>query len=265
MAVIHTQFLSKSLGRKIGFNVVIPTYTLEDAFMGNHDVYQPRTFKTLWLLHGFTGDEHDYIHNTNIIQYAQKYNIAVVMPPGCNQGYSDDPQGAKHFSFVAKELIEVARFLFPLSASAQDNFIGGLSMGGLGAMKIAMAYPHVFSKVLMMSGCAMEISGKSHSVPWFGNAQDAYGGRILGNEAHYKDTIEDAFYMMQQHCQEKTKMPEFFLTVGTNDYLLDRCRYAHSQFVKYNIPIHYEEVDGYGHTWEFWDLKLREAFANFFK
>lgn len=264
MAVIYTQFLSRSLGRKIGFNVIIPTYSLEDAFVGKHDVYQPRKFKTVWLLHGFTGDEHDYIHNTNIIQYAQKYNVAVVMPPGCNQGYSDDPVGAKHFSFVAQELIEVARFLFPLSPLREDNVIGGLSMGALGAMKVGFAYPHVFSKVLMMSGCAMEITGKSHSVPWFSASHDGYGGRILGNEAHYKDTIEDAFAMMKKHKNENTEMPECYLTIGTNDYLLERCRYAQSQFKLLDIELNYEEVVGHGHTWEFWDLKLKEAFATFF-
>ena len=266
MAIIHTNFLSKSLGRQISFNAIIPTYSLEDAFSKKDDVYQtPKKFKTLWLLHGFTGDEHDYLTYTNVALYAQKYQIAVVMPPACNQGYSDDPFGAKHFSFVAKEMIEVSRFLFPLSDHRDDNFIGGLSMGALGAMKVSLAYPHLFSKVLLMSGCAMEISGQSHRVPWFGDALDAYGGRIMGNEPHYKNTHEDAYFMMKHNVDDKKELPEVWLTVGKEDYLLERTRYAKSKFEEFNYPLKYEEVDGYGHTWEFWNMKLKEAFENYFR
>lgn len=266
MAVIHTNFLSKSLGRQVSFNAIIPTYTVEDAFKQNNDVYkQTKKFKTLWLLHGFSGDEHDYLNYTNVALYAQKHQIAVIMPPACNQGYSDDPNGAKHFSFVSREMIEVARFLFPLSELREDNFIGGLSMGALGAMKISLAFPHLFSKVLLMSGCAMEISGRTHMVNWFGSSPDAYSGAVMGNELRYKQTIEDAYYMMKKNVEENKELPTTYMTVGNQDYLLERCRYAKEKYESYQYPLLYEEIEGYGHTWEFWELKLKEAFETFFR
>ena len=265
MAVIHTNFLSKSLGRQISFNAIIPTFSLEDSFSSNNDVYNKnKKFKALWLLHGFTGDEYDYLTYTNVALYAQKYQIAVIMPPACNQGYSDDPNGAKHFSFVTKELIEAARFLFPLSEAREDNFVGGLSMGAMGAMKISMAYPEYFSKVLLMSGCAMEITGESHSVNWFGNSSDAYSGGIMGNELRYKETLEDAYYMMKKNVEDHKELPEYVLTVGDQDFLLDRCRYAKEKFETYGYPFTYEEVEGFGHTWDYWEMKLKEAFDHFF-
>jgi putative tributyrin esterase len=265
MAVIHTNFLSKSLGRQVSFNAIIPTFSIDDAFKQNNDVYkQKKKFKTLWLLHGFSGDEHDYINYTNVALYAQKYQIVVIMPPACNQGYSDDPDGAKHFSFVAKEMIEAARFLFPLSDAREDNFIGGLSMGALGAMKISLAYPEYFSKVLLMSGCAMEITGKGYSVNWFGSSSDAYSGYVMGNEMRYKQTIEDAYYMMRKNSEANKPLPTYFLTVGSQDYLLERCRYAKEKFESYQYPLKYEEIEGYGHNWDFWELKLKEAFETFF-
>jgi len=265
MAVIHSNFLSKSLGRQVSFNAVIPTFTIDDAFSQNQDVYKAKKFKTLWLLHGFSGDEHDYINYTNVALYAQKYKIAVIMPPACNQGYADDPNGAKHFSFVAKEMIEVARFLFPLSEEREDNFIGGLSMGALGAMKISLAYPHLFSKVFLMSGCAMEVSGKTHSLNWFGDSSDAYSGQIMGNEWRYKETIEDAYFTMKNNKEEKKVLPEYYLTIGSQDYLLERCRYAKDKFESYGYSLRYEEVEGFGHTWDFWEMKLKEAFETFLK
>ena len=266
MAVIHTNFLSKSLGRQVSFNAIIPTYSIEDAFNQKEDVYSPtKKFKTLWLLHGFTGDENDYLMYTNVALYAQKHQVAVIMPPACNQGYSDDPNGAKHFSFVTKEMIEVARFLFPLSDLREDNFLAGLSMGALGAMKISLAYPELYSKVLLMSGCAMGVTGQPYSVKWFGSSSDSYSGYIMGNEMHYKDTIEDAYYMMKKNKDENKVLPDYFLTIGSQDYLLDRCRTAKERFESHQYPFKYEEVDGYGHNWDFWNLKLKEAFETFFK
>lgn len=263
MAILHTNFLSQALGRQVTFTAIIPTYSVEDAFKQRDDVYAPKKFKTLWLLHGFSGDENDYLYYTNVALYAQKHQIAVIMPPACNQGYSDDPDGSKHFSFITKEMLEVARFLFPLSEKREDNFIGGLSMGALGAMKISLAYPHYFSKVLLMSGCAMEVSGQSHSVKWFGPHAHAYGGRIMGNELRYKGTLEDAYYMMKQNKENNQLLPEFFMTIGSLDYLLERCRYAKEKFESLDYPLRYEEIEGYGHNWDFWELKLKEAFETF--
>lgn len=43
------------------------------------------------------------------------------------------------------------RQLLPLSTARADNFVGGVSMGGFGAFKLAFSHPDWFSAVMAMS------------------------------------------------------------------------------------------------------------------
>ena len=66
-------------------------------------VHEPKEFKVLVLLHGFSGDCNDYLTFSNVVRYAEKHNLAIIMPSGCNSGYTDDLEGAKYHSFIAYE------------------------------------------------------------------------------------------------------------------------------------------------------------------
>lgn len=67
--------------------------------------YMPgRKYQVLWLLHGGTGDDSDYLHYSNIARYAEEHKLAVVMPADYNALYTDDPKSAKYFTYVADEL-----------------------------------------------------------------------------------------------------------------------------------------------------------------
>lgn len=50
------------------------------------------------------------------------------------------------------EFLPAMRAMFPLSDKRQDTFVGGLSMGGYGALKWAFTYPQTFSHLLNFSG-----------------------------------------------------------------------------------------------------------------
>lgn len=45
------------------------------------------------------------------------------------------PNGSDNYGdFIGRELVELTRKIFPLSHKREDTFIGGLSMGGYGAI-----------------------------------------------------------------------------------------------------------------------------------
>lgn len=256
MAVMHINFLSKALGRQVNFTAVVPS--VDFNHMDMEEVYdRQKKMKVLWLLHGFSGDENDYLTFTNAARYAQDHQLVLIMPPSENGGYTDITHGAKYFSFIGEELRAFCRFLLPISDQREDNFIGGLSMGAMGAMKLALAYPENYSKVLLMSGCAFDLhEGGIGHVDWFGSGEEVFGGFIPGGK-ELIGTKEDAYWQMEQNIKEQKPKPEFYLSVGSNDFLLEKCRYAKAKLESYGYPLDYTEVEGYGHEWDFWDLTLR--------
>ncbi len=264
MAVIKTNFLSRCLGRQVDFNAIIPTYHFRHNNSNTNPYETGRKFKVLILLHGFSGDCNDYLNFTNIARYAEKHNLAVIMPSGFNSGYTDDSDGAKMHSFVAFELLEVCRFLFPISSKREDTYIGGLSMGAMGAGKIALAHPEVFSEVLMMSGAPIPFRKQNVIMDWFGSDKKYYHGFIPGYTENYLHSQEDAYYHAEKNILENNELPRFMIACGSEDGLLPACQYFYNALKELGYDISLSEVNGYGHQWDFWETELRNAIENGF-
>ena len=268
MATMKINFLSRCLGRQVDFNAVIPSYTFKrGATETPEQIYDPnRKFKMLILLHGFSGDCNDYISWTNVVRYAEDRKIVVVMPSGFNSGYADGQWGDKMRTFVAKELVQVCRYMLPVSDKREDTYIGGLSMGAAGSAKIALAYPEVFSEVLCMSGAPEDFNAKQKkiSLSWFGKDDEVYQANPKRDNKKLIGTKEDAYYQAVRNVKEGKPLPKFFMTIGSNDFLLERARDFQGYLTELGSDVRYEEIPGYGHEWDFWELKVRDALYTFF-
>lgn len=58
----------------------------------------------------------------------------------------------------------------------------------------------------------------------------------MENELRYKETLEDAYYIMKKSIKSNTDLSNYFLTVEYQDFLLDRCRYVKEKFESYEHP-----------------------------
>ncbi|WP_125569160.1 alpha/beta hydrolase [Companilactobacillus insicii] len=140
MTLLNTSFRTNFLHTYFKTTVVIP-----DTGKSN--------YKAIWLLHGYTADDTTWMRNVNIEKLADKNDIAVIMPEGRNAFYTDS-DFIPYYSFFVKELIPKIQQLLPISDKAEDNYIGGVSMGGYGALKIGFSNPDKFSKIAAMSPVA---------------------------------------------------------------------------------------------------------------
>ena len=109
--------------------------------------------KTLYLLHGMSDDEGDvdaaHIHRPLRRGKGPRRGHAGRRP--C--WYTDMYRGLAWFKFISGELPALCRRFFPiLSDRREDTFIGGLSMGGYGALKCGLRAPQTFSQVISLSG-----------------------------------------------------------------------------------------------------------------
>jgi S-formylglutathione hydrolase FrmB len=137
------------------------------------------------LLHGY-GDTNDtWIHHFNvpamlddlIAKHVIKEMI-VVMPNAKNRFlgsfYANSPVTGRWEDFIAEEMVARVDHDFRTLATAESRGVAGLSMGGFGAIRLAMHRPDVFSVVYAMSPCcldAIEDIGYGDSASWHGLLQ----------------------------------------------------------------------------------------------
>lgn len=267
MAVIKMNFLSKYLGMQTNITVCIPSFSFRDVINNTPDFYKPgMQFQTLYLLHGGSGDDSDYVNFSNIVRYADEHRIAVVMPCDYNHFYTDDPKGPRYWKYIAEELPEVCQAYFPLSSKPEDNFAAGLSMGGHGAMKLGIMKCENFNAILCMSG----VSFNPDKLPNFRRAApfkmadpdlmpmialDA----IYGDLEKFKGGPNDVWHWARVNVEQGKKLPKFFLTVGDTDFAREGVEDAHQYLAGLGYDTFFELVPGYGHEWAFWDLTLKKA------
>ncbi|MBO6015504.1 MAG: acetylesterase [Lachnospiraceae bacterium] len=258
MALIQVNFMSKSLMRTVPVQVILPVdklFTDETAAGG-----EEKPFKTLYLLHGIFGNYTDWVSGTRIQRWAEEKDLAVVMPSGDNAFYVDQPwSGNLYGEFIGKELVEMTRKMFPLSRDREDTFIGGLSMGGFGALLNGLKYHETFSRIVTLSGAVhiLDEAAKNgltplaHEDSCFGDISEA-----IKSDKNPKVLIAKIKEKMERDPQ--ISMPKIFQACGTEDFLLKANREYRDYLKENGAELTYREGPG-GHDWDFWDTFIREA------
>jgi len=200
---------------------------------------KPKPFKTLYLLHGFLGNYTDWVSGTRIQRWAEERNLAVVMPSGDNAFYVDRPAtGNCYGQFIGEELVEITRRMFPLSRKREDTFIGGLSMGGFGAMRNGL-------ELLDPVGSALSVTDRAFQEGLFGNLQEAV------------NSDKNPIWLAKELAASKN-LPDIYIACGTEDHLITHSRNFRDLLLKNGFSVTYEEGPG-GHEWDFWDTYIKKA------
>ena len=257
MALLRVDAFSKSLMRTVTMTVILP---VDKTGNNGSDISERKPLKTLYLLHGVLGSDMDWVTGTRIQAWAQDHNLAVVMPSGENRFYVDDSYGiVKYGTFIGQELVELTRKMFPLSNKREDTFIGGLSMGGYGAIVNGLKYSDTFGAVIgLSSGFILEqILGSKPNQEDVIHTREFYES-VFGDLSKLKGSDRDYKALVQKLLDEKKDIPNLYLACGKEDFLRDK-NVDFSQFLKEHHVEHvYEEWTG-GHDWIFWDQAIEKV------
>lgn len=132
-------------------------------------------------------------------------------------------------------------------AGAQSPLcIGGLSMGGYGALHLGCGHPEKFSAIAAHSAIT----------------------RLREMELFVEEPVSD--YSAGQKFpdvidvirENRTKLPPIRFDCGRDDELIEGNRVLHRQLKDINLAHTYEEFEG-GHQWEYWQRHVRKTFAFF--
>ena len=148
MPVIQMRWLSEKLGMYTPVTIILPM---------PRDAKKPVSpLPVLYLLHGM-GDNHSaWLRKTAVERYAQEKGLAIVMPDGELSCYEDMVHGRAYRTYIASELPGFIRKNFPVSTKREENFIAGCSMGGFGALKLALSDPEKWGAVGCFSAAHFE-------------------------------------------------------------------------------------------------------------
>src|SRR4051812_40437628 len=137
-------FASRALGRKVKYRVVLPASYGSTA----------HRYPVLFLLHGVFGGFENWETLTDVTRYAGAAEIIIVTPDAANSWYvnSATNPSLRYEDFVVQDLIPDVDETFRTLRSSHRRAIAGLSMGGYGALKLAINYPGTFDFAGSISG-----------------------------------------------------------------------------------------------------------------
>jgi putative tributyrin esterase len=242
LAFCELKYHSKALGKATAADILLPQ---NDA---------PGPFPVFYLLHGLSDDHTIWQRRTSIERYVAEYPLIVVMPDGGRGFYTDAKEGDAWETALVRDLIGYVDKLFHTRASRAGRCIGGLSMGGYGAAKLALKHPELFCSAVSHSGALGRARRPVPEKP--ASPFDAEMLRILGRDA--AGGPDDPFALAERLAPEKR--PALRIDCGTEDGLLADNRAFHEHLTKIGYPHEYLEAPG-AHEWGYWDLHVQEAIA----
>jgi len=235
---------SAALGRAMKYRVLLPQdYTTSD-----------RRYPVLYLLHGLGGDYRDWTTRANVAEYSRSLPLIIVMPDGENGWYTNSTDGAFE-TYLAEDLPADVVKKFRTINSRYGRAIAGLSMGGYGALKIALKRPAAFAVAGSFSG-ALNVTRDGELEKLIGPQEGDRIRRIFGAAVSDARAANDVFALAA--ALKSGAAPYIYLDCGIGDNaLIGANRDLVAAIHKTGAAYEYHEVAG-AHSWDYWDRRIRE-------
>jgi S-formylglutathione hydrolase FrmB len=222
---------------------VIPATVILPEVYADGDEHFPVTY----LLHGAGGSHADWHARTEIAALADAYQMVVVCPDGGHTSwYLDSPidPAYQYETHVALECVQFVDSRYRTRADRSARAIAGLSMGGHGALFLAIRHRDTFSTSVVLSG-GVDIR------PFPNN----WGIKLrIGSIATHPQNW-DKYTVINQAKQLKDAELNIVLDCGRSDFFLEVNRALHQQLLEGGISHVYEEHAG-GHNWHYWQRAI---------
>jgi putative tributyrin esterase len=251
-----------------------------------------RRYPVLFYLHGYTGNERNWVEQGALTRTldslvaAGKPEAIVVMPDGDDGWYTTwnqlidasvcradtvrrEPAATycvpwPHYDdYLANDIVKHVDARYRTRPERASRGIAGLSMGGYGAISLALAYPHVFGAAASHSGVLSPrfVGPKPFAAParYAMNAEElrSSSGSLYRAmlPAFGRDTIgwvaRDPGRMAARLKLRNVALPALLFDCGTEDQFIDQNRDLHATLSRLGVPHRFVEWPG-RHDWAYW-------------
>lgn len=208
-----------------------------------NEIQADQPLQVLWLFHGLGDSGNGWLRKTNLEVLDKYTNLAIITPEMGRSFYMNMANGLPYWDYLTKEVIPEMRKLLPLSVDPKDNFVGGVSMGGFGALKLAFAHPEWFSAVISISAVI--------NLTTLPNLMPDYRGIFDGSlPKHYLENLA------RQASPTALRKIRFYDCIGDQDFLkADNDAFA--AYLKNQLHLNVTYRTGPGdHDWLYWQSVL---------
>ena len=250
MAVIRMTFFSTALRMTTNCNILIPDNSNDVTPICNGQ------YKTLYLLHGLSGNAEEWIRFTKLEYYAKKFGYIIVMPE-VGRSFYTNIDGINYAKYIAEELPNYLSQWFKIPTQKECTYIAGESMGGYGALKIGFSYPKQYQSIAALSPVIHleELRCMVENKVFEEIGVDEID-RII-----YQNDYFDIYKCLDN--KPSKDYPSVIQLCGTDDFLVDSNRKFY-HYAKNKIDITYQELSG-DHEWPVWDIAIQKAIQYFEK
>lgn len=239
-------FHSAALNRNMPYRVVLPA-----------SVAPGQKLPVVYLLHGGDGGFRDWTNYSDVARFAESGRL-LVMPEGEASYYTNavDPPQDRYEDYIVNDLIADVESRFPVATGRPNRAIVGLSMGGFGAVKIALRHPELFAFVGGLSS-AIDVPRRAFVLKRF--HQSRHYSAIFGPAGSQTRHDNDPFVLVR--TVNPVSAPYFFLTCGEQDGLLPSNREFDALLAQRHFRHEFHPVPG-GHNWGQWNGWLPALFRS---
>jgi S-formylglutathione hydrolase FrmB len=202
------------------------------------------SFAVVYLLHGYSGNYSNWITKVpELNKSADDYQTLIVCPDGgYSSWYFDSPLDTayRYETYIATELVQFIDKNYRTIADKSHRAITGLSMGGHGALFLALRHADVFGAAGSMSGGVDLNESKGRF-----DVGKRIGDTILqSNEWHDRSVLN----LVENYTHTNLKI---IFDCGTGDIFIEGNRRLHEKMLQLKIPHEYVERPGV-HNWDYW-------------
>jgi S-formylglutathione hydrolase FrmB len=201
-------------------------------------------YPVVYLLHGYSGNYLNWITWVPVLkQYVDEFHLIIVCPDGgFSSWYFDSPVDStmRYETFMTRELVPYIDGRYHTIPDKNHRGICGLSMGGHGALYLAIRHPQEFGAVASISGGV--------DIRPFPNNWDIK--KRLGDIKTHRENWEKNTVI---NLVDSLKNNELKIAIddGVDDIFIKVNRALHEKLLSLHINHDYTERPG-GHTWDYW-------------
>ncbi|GAD17252.1 alpha/beta hydrolase-fold protein [Lentilactobacillus otakiensis] len=232
MAILSLTRAWSALEEQTTIHVILP-----------NEVQKNQKLQVLWLLHGLGDNGSGWIRKTNLEVLIKYTNLAVITPEMNRSFYMNLKNDLPYWDYLTQEVIPEMRKILPLSTEPKDNFVGGASMGGFGALKLAFTHPDWFSAVMPMSP-VVDLTELPKMMPDYQAILDG-----IRPQKYLENLAESVLTSALRNLR-------YYYCIGDQDVL----KPSNDQFVEYmknDLGLDVDYYTGTGaHDWLYWQKML---------
>jgi S-formylglutathione hydrolase FrmB len=239
-------FHSAALNREMQYRVILP-----------NDISTNRKLPVIYLLHGGGGNFLNWSNYSDVARFAER-GLILVMPEGDDSYYTNSierPQD-RYEDYLVNDLISDVESRFPALRDRANRAVVGVSMGGFGAVKLALKHPDLFVFVGGISS-AVDVPSRPFSIKR--PLQWRYHSSIFGPWRSESRRNNDPFVLARS--VDPTRIPFLFLTCGDQEGLLPANRQFAALLGQRHFAYEFHVVPG-GHNWNQWNERLDSCFKS---